>query len=417
MHEHLTILGIALVVLGYGYFSRLLNRYNISGPMVFTAIGILLSPLGIGTHPIHPDAEAIQIVAEVALIVILFSDAATIDLPHLRKEWRLPVRLLFVAMPLSILLSYLTAKLFFPDQPELYLLLLALILAPTDAALGKAVVSDPSIPETIRNTINVESGLNDGIAFPVLLTILALLAGSGSGHGGESGPLAYIAQQILIGALAGALVGWTGARLGERALQRGWMEHQYRNLIPIALAIFAYYFAEHFGGNGYIAAFFGGLLLGNNSPALRESTEDFAESEGEFLIMVSFLVFGLVFVPAVVDYWDLRAWLYALLSLTVLRMLPVALGFGFFKLDLPTRLFIGWFGPRGIASILYILVAVGELGSIRGHETLYATAALTILLSILLHGLSAKPLAKLYARWVAKHPLQYGKKEPHDPTE
>jgi NhaP-type Na+/H+ or K+/H+ antiporter len=399
MHEHLTILGIALVILGYGYFSRLINRFNISGPMVFTAVGILLSPLFLGDHPVHPDAEAIQIVAEIALIVILFSDAAAIDLSHLKTQWRLPARLLFVSMPLSILLSYGTAKLFFPDQPDLYLLLLALILAPTDAALGKAVVSDKSIPETIRNTINVESGLNDGIAFPVLLTILALIAGgSGEAHGGGNGPLAYIARQIVVGALAGALVGWIGARLGNRAIRKDWMEHQYRNLIPIALAIFAYCFAEHFGGNGYIAAFFGGLVLGNTSDALRESTENFAESEGEFLVMVSFLVFGLVFVPATIGYWDLTAWIYALLSLTLLRMLPVALGFGFFSLDLSTRLFIGWFGPRGIASILYILVAAGQLGGIEGHETVYAVASLTILLSIVLHGLSAKPLAKIYSR-------------------
>jgi NhaP-type Na+/H+ or K+/H+ antiporter len=181
------------------------------------------------------------------------------------------------------------------------------------------------------------------------------------------------------------------------------MEHQYRNLIPIALAIFAYYFAEHFGGNGYIAAFFGGLILGNSSEALKESTEDFAESEGEFLIMISFLVFGLVFVPAVLHYWDLKAWIYALLSLTLLRMLPVVVGFGLFRLDLPTRLFIGWFGPRGIASILYILVAVGQLGSIKGHENIFATAALTILLSIILHGLSAKPLAGIYSRYATRH--------------
>jgi len=401
MHEHLTILGIALVVLGYGYFSKLLTRFNISGPMVFTAVGILLSPLGIGEHPIQPNAQAIQIVAEIALIVILFSDAANINLPHLRTQWRLPARLLFVSMPLSIVLSYLTARLFFPDQPDLYLLLLALILAPTDAALGKAVVSDERIPEYVRNTINVESGLNDGIAFPVLLTILALIAGGGE-HADENGPLAYIARQILVGALAGGLVGWVGAWLGNRAILRDWMEHQYRNLIPVALAIFAYYFAEHFGGNGYIAAFFGGLILGNASTALRESTEDFAESEGEFLIMISFLVFGLVFVPAVIHWWDGRAWLYALLSLTLLRMFPVVLGFGFFKLDLPTRLFIGWFGPRGIASILYILVAVGQLGTIRGHESLYATAALTVLLSIVLHGLSAKPLAGIYSRYAAR---------------
>ena len=399
MHEHLMILGIAVVILGYGYFSRLLSRWNISGPMVFTAVGVLLSPLVWGGKPIQPNAEAVQIVAEIALIVVLFSDAAAINLAHLKSHWRLPSRLLFVAMPISIVLTYFTARLFFPEEHSaLYLLLLALILAPTDAALGKAVVSDKRIPETVRNTVNVESGLNDGIVFPVLLMVLALITGS-SGHAeGGTGPMAYIARQIVVGALAGGVVGWVGARLGRFSISRGWMEHQYYNLVPLALAIFAFYLAEHFGGNGYIAAFFGGLLLGNSDETLRQHVEEFAESEGELLVMVSFLIFGLVFVPLSLPYWDLRAFLFALLSLTVLRMLPVVIGFGRMKLDLPTRLFMGWFGPRGIASILYILVAVHQLGGFQGHERIFSVAALTILLSILLHGLSAQPLAVLYAR-------------------
>ncbi len=396
MHEHLTILGIALVILGYGYFSKLLNRYNISGPMVFTAVGILLSPLFLGSGPIQPNSEAVQIVAEIALILVLFSDAAALNLVHLKSQWRLPTRLLFVAMPITIILTTYAAQYFFPGEELIYLFLLALILAPTDAALGKAVVSDTRIPETVRNTINVESGLNDGIVFPVLLTTLAIIASEGGGQ--NSGWLGYIAQQIAIGAVAGGLVGWAGAKLAQMAMKREWMEHHYYNLIPIALAIFAYYFAEHFGGNGYIAAFFGGLLLGNTDPQMKEHVENFAESEGEFLIMVTFLIFGLVFVPATIAYWDMKAWIFALLSLTVLRMLPVVIGFGRFKLDVSTRLFIGWFGPRGIASILYILVAVGQLGDVKGHETVFAVATLTILLSILLHGLSAQPLAILYSK-------------------
>ncbi|WP_457607666.1 cation:proton antiporter [Nitratifractor sp.] len=404
MHEHLTILGIALVILGYGYFSRWLARHNISGPMIFTAVGVLLSPLFLGKTPVRPDAEAVQIVAEIALILVLFADAAAINLAHLRQRWRLPTRLLFVAMPLSILLAFFIAKAFFLEEPNLYLFLLVLILAPTDAALGKAVVSDTRIPEMIRNTINVESGLNDGIVFPVLLTTLALI--SGSGHSSEGGsPLAYIAQQIAVGALAGGLVGWLGAQLAHLSIRRGWMEHQYQNLIPIALAIFAFYVAEHFGGNGYIAAFFGGLILGNSSQELRDNVEDFAESEGELLIMVSFLIFGLVFVPSMLPYFDLKMLAYALLSLTVIRMLPIYLTMVGFGLDRATRLFIGWFGPRGIASILYILVAVGQLGGIEGHERIFAVATLTILLSIVLHGLSAQPLATLYAEHVRKHPL------------
>ncbi len=396
MHEHLTILGITLVILGYGYFSKLLSRINISGPMVFTAVGILLSTLVLGNKPVGFNAEAVQIVAEIALIVVLFSDAAALDIDRLKAKWRLPARLLFVALPITIVFTFFTAQIFFPTEAPLYILLLALILAPTDAALGKIVVSDKRIPETVRNTINVESGLNDGIVFPVLLTVLTLIASNGSGS--SEGWFGYIVQQIFIGAVAGAFVGWSGAKLSQFTLNKEWIEHQYLNLIPIALAIFSFYFAEHFHGNGYIAAFFAGLFLGNTSKTLRKNVEEFAESEGELLIMISFLVFGLVFVPFMLPYLTLKVWIFAILSLTILRILPIVIGFGFFKLDIPTRLFIGWFGPRGIASILYILVAVHQLGDIKGHEEIFSVASLTVLLSIILHGLSAKPLALWYSK-------------------
>ncbi len=397
MHEHLTILGITLVILGYGFFSKLLGRFNISGPMVFTAVGVLLSNLVLGDKPVAFNAEAVQVTAEIALILVLFSDAAALDLQHLKEKWKLPARLLFIALPITIVITYFTAQSFFPAESPLYLLLLALILAPTDAALGKIVVSDKRIPETVRNTINVESGLNDGIVFPVLLTVLALIVSQSPDT--SEGWMKYIVQQISIGAVAGAFVGWAGAKLSQLTMKKEWIEHQYLNLIPVALAILSFYFAEHFHGNGYIAAFFAGLFLGNTSKTLRKNVESFAESEGELLIMVSFLVFGLVFVPYMLPYLTPKVWLFALLSLTVLRMLPVVLSFGFTRLDLSTRLFMGWFGPRGIASILYILVAVHQLGNIQGHEEIFAAASLTILLSIILHGLSAKPLTLWYSKY------------------
>jgi len=396
MHEHLMILGITLVILGYGYFSKLLSRFNISGPMVFTAVGVILSPLVLRESAVSFNAQAVQVIAEIALILVLFSDAAELDIEKLKAKWRLPFRLLFVAMPITIIFAYFTASAMFPGEAPLYILLLALILAPTDAALGKMVVSDKRIPETVRNTINVESGLNDGIVFPVLLTVLTVIVADGTSS--SEGWMGYIAQQISIGAFAGALVGWVGAKLSQMTIKKGWIEHQYLNLIPIALAILSFYFAEHFHGNGYIAAFFAGLFLGNTSKTLRKNVEGFAESEGELLIMVSFLVFGLVFVPFMIPYLTLNSWIFAFLSLTLLRMLPIVIGFGFFKMDLSTRLFIGWFGPRGIASILYILVAAHHLGTMKGHEEIFAVASLTILLSIILHGLSAKPLAVLYSK-------------------
>jgi len=401
MHEYLVFLGISLVILGYGLFSQLLAKYNISGPMVFTTVGVLLSPLVLGGEPINTNAEVIHIIAEITLILVLFSDSSALNLAQLKAHWRLPVRLLFVAMPITIAVTTLTAMWFFPHESTLYLLLLALILAPTDAALGKIVVSDERIPQTVRNTINVESGLNDGIVFPILLTVLAMIVSSSTTA--ESGWLSYIAQQVLIGALAGALVGWAGAKVMLYAIQKEWMEYQYSNLTPIALAIFSFYVAEFLGGNGYIAAFFSGLFLGNTSEVLRERVESFAESEGEFLVMLSFLIFGLVFIPMTIEYWNFKTLLFALLSLTILRMLPVVLSFGFFKVDLATRLFYGWFGPRGIASILYILVAFHELGSFQGHEEIFAVASMTIVLSIFLHGLSAQPLAVRYA---GSHPTE-----------
>jgi len=401
MHETMTIFGIVVVILGYGYFSKLYSRFNLSGPMIFTTVGVVLSPLLLGDHPVGFNSEAVQTVAEIALIVVLFSDAATLNLKRLRKSWKLPARLLALGLPITIIFAAVVARFFFPGEDMVYLLLLALILAPTDAALGKAVVSDPTIPEDIRSTINVESGLNDGIVFPVFITVVAMIAeGSGKAHSG--GWLAYVARQILIGGLLGAVLGYVGAELGGWSIKKGWMENSYKNLVPFALAVFSYFLAEHLGGNGYIAAFSSGLLFGNTNEELRGHVEGFSESEGELLIMISFLVFGLVFVPFLHPYWSPTVWVFAVLSLTLFRMIPVALGFLGSGLKLPTVLFIGWFGPRGIASILYVLIAVGELGSIKGHETIYSVAALTILLSIFLHGLSARPLAAAYSRRLKK---------------
>jgi len=397
MHGNMIILGIVIVILGYGYFSKFYSRINISGPMIFTTVGIVLSPLFLGDNPVGFSSSAVQTVAEIALIVVLFSDAAALDLSKLRESWMYPARLLFIGLPITIIIATVAAYFFFPGEDRLYLLLLALVLAPTDAALGKAVVSDSTIPEDIRSTINVESGLNDGIVFPVFITVVAMI-GEGAGHTHGGGWPAYVARQIIIGGLLGAALGYAGSKLGELTIRKGWMERNYKNLIPIALAIFSYFTVEHFGGNGFIAAFASGLLFGNTNAELREHVEDFSESEGELLVLISFLVFGLVFVPVLKGFWTPAAWIFAVLSLTLFRMLPVAIGFFRSGLKPASILFIGWFGPRGIASILYLLIAVGDLGSIAGHETIYAVATLTILMSILLHGLSARPFSSIYVR-------------------
>ena len=395
MHESMAILLITIVVLGYGYFSKYLLKFNISGPMVFTSIGILISPIALSLVEVGINSEIVTITAEIALIIILFSDASTLNLKKIK--WNIPSRLLFIGLPLTIVFASLVAKLIFPDESIVYLILMALLLAPTDAALGKAVVTDKDVPLNIRSSINIESGLNDGIVFPILIGVVAIITTSQE-TSSDTHWLLYVGQQVIFGAIVGSIVGYVNALFSVKTISKDKMQSAYKNLIPMAIAVLAYYMAEYVGGNGFIAAFFAGLFLGNYNDKLRENIENFVESESELLILISFMIFGLVFVPATIEFWDAKVVLFSVLSLTVLRMIPVAVSLIGTKLDMATVLFIGWFGPRGIASILYVLIVVHEVISIKTHETIYAVVTVTILLSIFLHGLSAKPLVSIYGK-------------------
>lgn len=397
MDENITMVIITLLVLGYGYFSQLILRFNISGPMIFVAVGVFISPLGIGVTHINIDSALVQTIAELALVIILFSDASQLKLKKLRYEWSIPARLLLIGLPLTIVFSAYAAHLFFPQELTTYVLLLALILAPTDAALGKAVVMDKTLPEKVRSGINVESGLNDGIVYPILITVVAMIV-SGQNNTQGDGWIYNVLEAIIFGGIIGSIVGYFSARLATVVIKKEWMLMEYKNLIPVALAVLAYFIAENFGGNGFIAAFFAGLFVGNYNKDLRRHIEDFSESEGNLLMLISFLVFGLVFIPATISYWDLKIFIFALLSLTVFRMFPVAISLIGSRLDISTVLFIGWFGPRGIASILYTLTIFHEIGSIKDHEAIYAVITLTVFLSIILHGISAQPLVRRYVK-------------------
>ena len=397
MEDTLLIFIIALIVLLYGFFSKSLENHNISGPMVFMVFGIALSPLLLNIAHLNINDGMVKTIAEIALIIVLFSDSSTINIKKFRDQWKIPARLLFIGLPLTIIFSTYAGTLFFSQESLANLLLMALILAPTDAALGKAVVTDKKLPLKIRSAINVESGLNDGIVFPILITVVLLIL-SHRELGNDSSWILYLFTQIFVGAFIGAFSGYVGAKLLTKAVKNNWIVESYRNLSPISLAILSFYFAEYFGGNGFISAFVAGVFFGSFSKVIDIKTEAFLEGTGEILILISFLVFGLTFIPATIEYWDLPVLLYALLSLTLFRMLPVALSLTGLKLSLSTKLFIGWFGPRGIASILYVMIVAHKIVDIHGHEKLYAVITLTILLSIILHGLSARPLVKLYTK-------------------
>jgi NhaP-type Na+/H+ or K+/H+ antiporter len=398
--EPALLAAVAAALLLYGAVSRRLERSILTPPMFFVAVGWALGEHGLGWFDVSVQSSVIHWLAELTLVIVLFTDAARIDLSCLRREGALPARLLGIGLPLTIAAGTFAALLVLPGFGVFEALLLAAMLAPTDAALGQAVVSSPLVPVRIRQTLNVESGLNDGIALPVVL-ILASLAGATEGEGdGASYWIRFATLQIVLGPLVGVAVGWLGGRLVERAARSGWINGAFERLSVLGVAVLAFAGATLLGGNGFIAAFVAGLALGNTARTVCSCLYEFGEAEGQLLTLLVFLIFGGAMVPEALAHADGRAFLYAALSLTIVRMLPVMLSLLGAGLRPASVAFLAWFGPRGLASILFALVVVeaGQLASGRQLETI---VVLTVFLSTLLHGISAYPLARRYGAFVA----------------
>ena len=344
----------------------------------------------------NAEHSAIHLVAELTLILVLFSDAARINLKSVRQDHNLPSRMLLIGLPLTMLTGALVAAFVFPDFSFWEAALLAALLAPTDAALGQAVVSDKIVPIRIRQTINIESGLNDGIALPAIL----LLAALASAHFDSTGSVHWLLfgmSQITLGPLVGVVVGFVGARLIDTAATKHWMGDSSQGISILALAILAYTLAEVVGGNGFIATFVAGMVFGNSIRSACTFLFEFMESEGQLLMLLTFFVFGIALLPAGLAHASPIMFGYALLSLTVIRMLPIAISLLGAGLRPHSWLFLGWFGPRGIASILFVLLILEESQLPHRHEIL-AVTMITVALSVFLHGISARPYAKYYGR-------------------
>ena len=398
MHHHTLLIFFALLIFTFGLFSRFAEQRSVTGPMVFMTVGILASPIGFGIFAITPETDAVKLVAELALTLVLFIDASLLDRDELRKAAsRVPARLLLIGLPLTMLLGTALGMWLFDSISLIALVLMALILSPTDAALGQAVVKSDNVQSRIRQAISVESGLNDGIALPPILICMALLGVEAGDH--EGGWLGFVIKQLTLGPLVGLMVGWLGGWLIQRVSARGWMEETFQRLSALPIAILAFALAESVGGNGFIAAFAAGLGLSMSvvSHEVRHRIQEFGETEGTQLILVVFLIFGLVMIPLASHYWGLLEVIYALASLTVVRMLPVAISLFGAQLDWRTTAFVGWFGPRGIASVLYLLMAVAAIG-ITGHEQMMSIIVLTIGISVYAHGITAVPISALYGR-------------------
>jgi NhaP-type Na+/H+ or K+/H+ antiporter len=403
---------IALVVFGWGLFSTRLGRADLSAPIVFVSVGVLFSE---GLNVIDADFshEAIKVIAEVTLVWVLFADAARVGLRELRADLALYTRLLAVGLPLTIAAGALLALWLFDGVGVWMALLIGAALAPTDAALGAAVMTDPAVPERVRRVLNVESGLNDGIATPVVTVAIAGVAASSGVHGFPS--VGGALTDLLIGLAVGLVLGVVGGRAMRMARLRGWASEDFAGPGVLGLAVAAYAGTLWLDGNGFVAAFIAGLAFGNSAGRGGVKEVFFVEQTAGLASLVTWLLFGAVAVPTVIDQADWRLVGYAVLSLTLVRMAPVALALVGSGLSSRTVAFVGWFGPRGLASIIFALIALEDLHA--DADRAVAVIGMTVLLSVVAHGLSAKPLAARYGATEARRtPTPAGAGRPQPPV-
>jgi NhaP-type Na+/H+ or K+/H+ antiporter len=389
---------LAAVVFAFGLVSRRLEGTVLTAPIVFVLVGAILGPAGLGLIEFELDDHTVLLLAEIALALVLFTDAASTDLSTLRQNEGLPLRLLGIGMPLTIALGAAAALLLLTDLTFWEAAIVGTVLAPTDAALGQAVVSNPRVPLRVRQALNVEAGLNDGLSVPFLALFLTLAAAEEELQS-ASYWIRFALEQIGLGVLVGIGVGLVGGWLVSLASRKSWMADPFQRLALLALALIAWALADLVGGNGFIAAFVGGLAVGPTVERVGEHLIRFSETEGQLLNLSVFFIFGVLVIGTIQPLsWDVA--LYALLSLTLIRMLPVALSLFGTHLRSISVLFMGWFGPRGLASIVLGLIVVAEAPLLTGRERIEQVVALTVLFSVLLHGLTAAPLSAAYARRV-----------------
>ncbi|MGA8208927.1 MAG: cation:proton antiporter [Nocardioidaceae bacterium] len=394
------LLVIAAAVYGFALVSRRLSMSPVTAPMVFTAVGLTVGDAGLEWFDLGLEGEAVSILIEATLVLVLFTDAIRIDLRKLRKESRFPARLLGVGLPLTLLLGTGAAWLLFPAFTLVEAALLAAVLTPTDAALGQAVVSDRRLPVRLRQGLNVESGLNDGLMVPIVTITLAVSASEAGGTGGWG---EFVVRQIGFGLLLGVGMGAVGGRLLHLRAVAGRVEGIYRQLATIAIAAGAYASAELLGGNGFIAVFTAGLAFGHLAREQCSGVQDFTEDEGELLNAITFIVFGAVLAGPALEAVSWQILGYVTLSLTVVRMAPVVLALAGTRTLVETRLFAGWFGPRGLASILFALIVLEQLDSTQ-TDVIFDCAIWTVLVSVFAHGLTASPWATRLAKRLSAAP-------------
>ena len=388
MYRNAALLTVFLLI--YSAIAGRIERSWISGPIVFTAVGLILGPYGLGLLGLNITGDELRLLAELTLAMVLFTDAANADFGVVRRNLGLPERLLLIGLPLTIALGYFFAALVFPALDTLEIALLAAILAPTDAALGKPVVTNPKVPAAMREGLNLESGLNDGICVPIVVLLLGLAVGTQVEGDAALHVARVVGEAIGIGLAVGLALTWLTIQMVRFAEARGWISEHWVEIPVVALAAACFTAAQAAGGSGFIACFVGGLLLSGLGSRHKEELLRGAEHMGEALALLTWVAFGGIVVARMIERATWPAIIYAMLSLTVIRMVPVFLCLIGTRTTTLDKLFIGWFGPRGLATIVFAVLVLDE--KLPGNDTVILAAGWTVLLSVIAHGVTANPL-------------------------
>jgi NhaP-type Na+/H+ or K+/H+ antiporter len=393
MYTELAIL--ALFIFSYSLISGPVEKMATSGPIIFVVTGLILGPVGLGWFSGDASNNEIRVLADITLSLVLFIDAANANLSVLKQKFRIPSRMLLFGLPGVILLGSLTAAVLFTELSIFEAAILGTILAATDAALGKAVIVNKAVPSKIRESLNIEGGLNDGLCVPILFVFIALAEGVNEGSSGLMA-LRFVVQELGIGIAVGLGLAVCAAGLIRVCWHRGWLTEIWMQVTVVSLAIACFSLAQSLHGSGYIAAFVGGLFFGH---ATGESTHKLvlaAEGTSEALALMTWLIFGAAVIGQSMSKFTWEIVIYAFLSLTIIRMLPIYISLTGTGESILSRLFLSWFGPRGLASIVFMVIVLNK--NLPGGDTMAMVVVCTVFFSLVAHGISANPLAKYLAK-------------------